>query len=64
MQAYAKGLELLDGGCKEEFKREFNLVTDWFGEFAEHFLAESRDLLEAAHHTVKKHNSLIWEGND
>ncbi|AWB64983.1 bifunctional chorismate mutase/prephenate dehydrogenase [Saccharobesus litoralis] len=64
MQAYDKGLELLDMGCKEEFKREFNLVTDWFGDFAEHFLEESRDLLEAAHHTVKKHNSLIWEGQE
>ncbi|WP_111979664.1 bifunctional chorismate mutase/prephenate dehydrogenase [Algibacillus agarilyticus] len=61
MLHYQKGIELLEQGCKEEFKKEFSKVTDWFGDFAEHFLEESSDLLEAAHHTVKKHNSILWK---
>ncbi len=54
LERYKKGLDLLDKGCKDEFKREFANVTDWFGDFAEHFLQESREMLEAAHSTVSK----------
>lgn len=48
-QRYQSGIELLESGNKELFKQSFADVNLWFGEFAEHFLEESRCLLEAAH---------------
>lgn len=58
---YKEGVDLLDKGCKQEFISEFNNVNQWFGEFAEHFLDESRDLLEAAHNNVARRGSVIFD---
>ncbi|MCU4675321.1 bifunctional chorismate mutase/prephenate dehydrogenase [Catenovulum sp. 2E275] len=43
------GIELLEKGDKQLFIQEFEEVHHWFGEYADHFLAESKRLLKAAH---------------
>ena len=49
-ERFNEGIQLLESGDKELFKQEFADVRSWFGEYAEHFLKESRVMLEAAHH--------------
>lgn len=41
--------ELLEQGDKESFKRNFDLVANWFGEHSQQFLEESKSLLKTAH---------------
>ena len=38
-------LTLVDEGDKDAFIQSFNKVTDWFGDYAEQFMAESTDML-------------------
>lgn len=49
-ERFNEGIQLLESGDKELFKQEFADVRSWFGDYAEHFLKESRVMLEAAHH--------------
>ncbi|EWH11359.1 bifunctional chorismate mutase/prephenate dehydrogenase [Catenovulum agarivorans DS-2] len=49
-ERFNEGIQLLESGDKALFKQEFADVRRWFGDYAEHFLKESRVMLEAAHH--------------
>ncbi|NTS78430.1 bifunctional chorismate mutase/prephenate dehydrogenase [Catenovulum sp. SM1970] len=51
---YQEGIQLLEISSKDEFKQQFANVRAWFGDFAGHFLEESRLMLEAAHNRVNK----------
>ncbi len=46
---FQTGIELLEKGDKTLFKQEFEEVHQWFGDYADHFLNESKRLLKAAH---------------
>ncbi|MGD8150385.1 bifunctional chorismate mutase/prephenate dehydrogenase [Ornithinimicrobium sp. Y1694] len=45
---FEDALHLLRSGNREEFAARFREIGDWFGEYAERFLAESRTLLAHA----------------
>ncbi|MDR0805174.1 MAG: bifunctional chorismate mutase/prephenate dehydrogenase [Enterobacteriaceae bacterium] len=45
---FGNALSLLEKGDKAEFIAEFNQVKAWFGDYATHFLNESRTLLRQA----------------
>ncbi|WAJ71303.1 bifunctional chorismate mutase/prephenate dehydrogenase [Catenovulum adriaticum] len=47
---FQAGIELLEKGDKALFKQEFEEVHQWFGNYADHFLAESQRMLKAAHY--------------
>ena len=49
---FSSALDVLEQGNEEAFVEKFKEVADWFGDFAPQFLAESRDLLLAAHDKV------------
>lgn len=48
-QSYEDGIDLFKQGDKEGFIQVFNQVKQWFGEYSEQFLKESRHLLQQAH---------------
>lgn len=47
-QSYIESLEFFKKGDKKGFIETFNQVRDWFGEYSEQFLKESRQLLQQA----------------
>lgn len=47
---FQAGIELLEKGDKTLFKQEFEEVHQWFGSYADHFMAESQRMLKAAHY--------------
>ncbi|MCE0555982.1 MULTISPECIES: bifunctional chorismate mutase/prephenate dehydrogenase [unclassified Motilimonas] len=53
IQAYhhslGEGVKLLEAGDKEAFVASFNRVSDWFGDYAQMFMKESKALLQQAH---------------
>ncbi|MFM2483202.1 bifunctional chorismate mutase/prephenate dehydrogenase [Celerinatantimonas sp. YJH-8] len=46
---FGQMLEMLERHDSEAFIEEFRRVSDWFGDYAEQFLQESRNLLAQAH---------------
>jgi len=47
-------LRILEANDKQAFIDLFNQTSDWFGEYAEQFLAESSEMLENTHHLTTK----------
>lgn len=47
-QRFGDAISLLEKGDKNAFIESFNKVENWFGDYAEHFLEESRVLLRQA----------------
>ena len=47
-QRYGRAIELLRTGDREAFVAQFGEVEEWFGDYAERFLAESKTLLAHA----------------
>ena len=56
LKSFNDAVELLEQGHQQAFVQRFNRVSEWFGEFAQQFQAESRDLLLAAHDRIKPHD--------
>lgn len=48
-QRFGQMLDMLERRDSQEFVREFQQVSEWFGDYAEQFLKESRNLLAQAH---------------
>ncbi|ELR65410.1 Chorismate mutase I [Photobacterium marinum] len=53
-QRFGEAIEMLDTQDKEAFKRAFNQVEHWFGDYAQHFLIESQGLLRQANDTTQR----------
>ncbi|KAA6208673.1 bifunctional chorismate mutase/prephenate dehydrogenase [Avibacterium paragallinarum] len=47
-QSYEESLKFFEQGDKQSFIQAFNQVRDWFGDYSEQFLKESRQLLQQA----------------
>ncbi|WP_410678497.1 bifunctional chorismate mutase/prephenate dehydrogenase [Avibacterium paragallinarum] len=47
-QSYEESLKFFEQGDKQGFIQAFNQVRDWFGDYSEQFLKESRQLLQQA----------------
>ncbi|EKT59438.1 bifunctional chorismate mutase/prephenate dehydrogenase [Providencia sneebia] len=52
-QLLGKSIEMLNRKDKTEFINQFNLVSEWFGESANHFMTESQSLLQRANDNRK-----------
>lgn len=52
-QLLGQSIEMLERKDKAEFIRQFNEVSDWFGEDAHHFMKESQSLLQRANDNRK-----------
>ncbi|MCE2593635.1 bifunctional chorismate mutase/prephenate dehydrogenase [Motilimonas cestriensis] len=44
-----EGVKLLEAGDKDAFVASFNRVSEWFGDYAQMFMKESKALLQQAH---------------
>ncbi|WP_318442220.1 bifunctional chorismate mutase/prephenate dehydrogenase [Photobacterium leiognathi] len=53
-QRFGEAIEMLDAQDKEAFKQAFGQVSGWFGDYAEHFLAESQGLLRQANDSTHR----------
>lgn len=53
LASFSEAIDLLQEGKQQAFITQFEHVAEWFGEFAQQFQAESRDLLLAAHDRIK-----------
>lgn len=54
-QSYEESLKFFEKGDKEGFINAFNQVREWFGEYSELFMKESRQLLQQAN-DYRQHN--------
>ncbi|WP_265494828.1 bifunctional chorismate mutase/prephenate dehydrogenase [Providencia heimbachae] len=52
-QLLGQSIEMLERKDKVEFVRQFNQVSEWFGEDAHHFMKESQSLLQRANDNRK-----------
>lgn len=52
-QRLGQSIEMLENKDKAEFIRQFNQVSEWFGEDAHHFMKESQSLLQRANDNRK-----------
>ncbi|WP_443091532.1 bifunctional chorismate mutase/prephenate dehydrogenase [Basfia succiniciproducens] len=55
-QSYEDSLKFFENGDREGFIKTFNKVREWFGDYSEQFMKESRQLLQQANDY--RHNSL------
>ncbi|MDG2960335.1 bifunctional chorismate mutase/prephenate dehydrogenase [Bisgaard Taxon 10/6] len=54
-QSYEESLKFFENGDKAGFIKAFNQVREWFGEYSEQFMKESRQLLQQAN-DYRHHN--------
>lgn len=47
-QRFGEAIALLEQGDKQAFITSFERVADWFGDYAQRFLVESRSMLRSA----------------
>ena len=47
-QSYEESLKFFENGDRERFIKTFNQVREWFGEYSDLFMKESRHLLQQA----------------
>jgi len=52
--SFGEAIKLLDTQDKAGFIQEFKQVEQWFGDYAQHFLQESKNMLQQAQDTVHK----------
>lgn len=50
----SKAIEILDSKDKDEFVKEFNQVSDWFGQYSQQFMQESKNLLKYANDAIHR----------
>ena len=48
-QTYEEALQFFEKGDRQGFIDAFHQVREWFGEYSDQFLQESRQLLQQAH---------------
>lgn len=48
-QSLGEGVKLLEAGDRDGFVASFNRVSEWFGDYAQMFMKESKALLQQAH---------------
>ncbi len=49
-----EAVKMLEEGDKATFIKEFNVVTEWFGEYSNQFMAESQRLLKQANDSIHR----------
>jgi chorismate mutase/prephenate dehydrogenase len=49
-ERFSELLDLVESGDKEQFMQTFSQISDWFGDYAAQFLAESAGMLEYKKH--------------
>ena len=56
-QRFGEAIEMLERQDKEAFKQAFGQVESWFGDYAQHFLAESQGLLRQANDSTQRNKN-------
>ncbi|MCG7491587.1 bifunctional chorismate mutase/prephenate dehydrogenase [Vibrio sp. Of14-4] len=53
-QCFGEAIKILDNQDKQAFVASFDKVSEWFGEYSQHFLYESQNLLKQANDAVHR----------
>ena len=53
-ECFGEAIEILESGDKAEFVESFESVRDWFGDYSEQFLSESKSLLKQANDAIQR----------